>query len=97
MKEYLTALIDFHDSYFKKLPHDHALSMIQKSQQIQILLTHINEPTNLKIDEKFGEIIVCVSACVYLIDVEEQGESFHIINIAWFAIKTYQKFCGCKI
>ena len=52
MKEYLTVPIDFHDSYFKKLLHDHALSMILKSQQIEILLTHINEPKNLKMDRK---------------------------------------------
>ena len=52
MKECLTALIDFHDSYFKKLLHDHALPMILKSQQIEILLTHINEPKNLKMDRK---------------------------------------------
>ena len=65
MKEYLTALIDFHDSYFKKLPHDHALSMIQKSQQIEILLTHINEPKNLKMDRKIRRNnCICVGVCL---------------------------------
>ena len=34
---------------------------------------------------------------VYLLDLVKQGETFSIINMLWFAIKAYHKFCGYHI
>ena len=34
---------------------------------------------------------------VYLLDLVRQGETFNIINMSWFAVKAYRKFCGYNI
>ena len=34
---------------------------------------------------------------VYLLDLVKQGETFNVINMSWFAIKAYHKFCGYHI
>ena len=33
----------------------------------------------------------------YLHSLETQGETFHVINISWFSMKLYQKFCSFNI
>ena len=33
----------------------------------------------------------------YLLNLETQGETFHVINISWFSMKVYHKFCSFKI
>ena len=34
---------------------------------------------------------------VYLLGLVKGGETFNVINMSWFAIKTYHKFCGRNI
>ena len=33
----------------------------------------------------------------YLLNLETQGETFHVINILWFSMKVYHKFCSFNI
>ena len=33
----------------------------------------------------------------YLLSLETQGETFHVINISWFSMKVYHKFCSFNI
>ena len=33
----------------------------------------------------------------YLLSVETQGETFHVINISWISMKVYHKFCSFNI
>ena len=33
----------------------------------------------------------------YLLNLETQGETFHVINISWFSMKVYHKFCSFNI
>ena len=33
----------------------------------------------------------------YLLDLETKGETFHVINISWFSMKVYHKFCSFNI
>ena len=33
----------------------------------------------------------------YLLSLETQGETFHVINISWFSMKVYHKFCNFNI
>ena len=34
---------------------------------------------------------------VYLLDRVKQGETFNVINMLWFAMKTCHKLCGYNI
>ena len=33
----------------------------------------------------------------YLLSLETQGETFHVINISWFSMNVYHKFCSFNI
>ena len=33
----------------------------------------------------------------YLLNLETQGEKFHVINVSWFSMKAYHKFCSFNI
>ena len=30
----------------------------------------------------------------YLLNLETQGETFHVINVSWFSMKVYHKLCS---
>ena len=33
----------------------------------------------------------------YLLNLETQGETFHVINVSWFSMKVYHKLCSFNI
>ena len=33
----------------------------------------------------------------YLLNLETQGETFHVVNISWFSMKVHHKFCNFNI
>ena len=53
-----------------------------------------------KTDSKYKEVNTWRQRqCVvnYLLNLETQGETFHVINISWFSMKVYHKFCSFNI
>ena len=102
IKEHLIAHIDVNESYLKKLLRDHAPSVMQNARKANILISYRTYFSTWKRwTERFQEVKPLPAEDnyrgVYLLDLVRQGETFNIINISWFAVKAYRKFCGYNI
>ena len=102
IKEHLNAYIDVNESYLKKLPRDHAPSVMQNARKANTLKSYRTYSSKWKRwTERFQEVKLLPAedkyVGVYLLDLITQGETLNIINIPWFAVKAYHKFCGYNI
>ena len=86
----------------KKLQRDHAPSAIKNARRTNTLKSNrtyfskwerwtvrFEEVKPLPAEDKY--------VGVYLLDLVKQGETINVINMSWFAIKAYQKFCDYHI
>ena len=88
--------------YWKKLRGDYAPSVIQSPRTANTLKSYRTYFNKWKRSTKGFEEVKPLPAedkyvGVYLLDLVKQSEMFNIINMSWFAIKAYHKFCGYNI
>ena len=102
IKEHLIANNDVNDSYLKTLLRNHAPSVIQNARRTSTLKSYRTYFSKLeRWTERFEEVKPLPAedkyVGVYLLDLIKQGETFNVINMSWFAMKAYHKFCGYNI
>ena len=86
----------------KKLLRDHAPSVIQNARRTSTLKsyrTHFSKWERWTERFKEGKVLPVEGkyVSVYLLDLVKQGETFNVINISWFEIEVYHKFCVHRI
>ena len=102
LRQHLINNIAVHDIYLKNLLQEYGPSVIGLARRTNTLKTYktyynkwvwwterYSEVSPLPTEEKYVGI--------YLLDLIKQGETFNVINMSWFAIKAYHKFCGYEI
>lgn len=67
----------------------------QEGSTHQILTGYISG--NAKDGQKNSLAAETKNVINYLLDLVNQGEAFHVINMPWFPIKAHHKFCSCNI
>ena len=87
MKEHQMALSGVNDSYLKTLLCVHAPSAIEAMKRV-------------KTDGKYEEVNLLAAKAIwgnYLLNLETQGKTFHVINISWFSTNVHHKFRSSNI
>ena len=81
---------------------NHAPSVIQNARRTSTLKsyrTHFSKWERWTERFKEGKVLPAEGkyVSVYLLDLVKQGKTFNVINISWFEIEVYHKFCVHRI